>query len=187
MENKKKDLPEWKWYYIIPLGRGRKDYIKDREYIEYSRLEGIDRKIYKIRKRQRDWVNYVSISMITILCLLWTILPAFINDMGAMEWLKLGMHNFGWSDWGNNFMLGLISGSTGVVVQNTPKAFPKKVQLTIESVTKLIPFLILVMCGYIIVTQRQIKKIKDAEKQPKEESKVIEEPIAVYQGESNGN
>lgn len=156
------EKPEWKWYYFIPFTRGRKDYIKDRNRYEDQFLTNIE----KIRKKQETSINSVSILLILGITTTWSLLPPLVSNMpNWLEWTKMGMDGFGGHNWGNQIFLTIVPGVSGTLIHKAPNWLPNKnLKIGANIVIKIIPVILLVLCYYLIGTERKIWAIKKQNK-----------------------
>lgn len=162
MENIKIDKPNYTWHCSIPFSRAKKDYVKDRERYEDQFLNPIE----KVRKKQGQMINSISALFILIITTLWTLLPPLVELPNWLEWANMGMEGFGTSNWGNQLMLTLIPSTSGALLHNFHKFIPsKKAKFTVNAIIKLIPVVTLIICWYLIKTEKKIVQLKRSERQ----------------------
>lgn len=162
MDELKIPKPEYRWYYVIPFTRGRKDYIKDRKQYEYQFLT----KSEKTRHRQLETLNYVSTTLITVIVGLWSTLPQVITLPDFLKFMQLGMEKVDWKhNWGNAVWLTIIPSAGGTIIHKVPN-MPTgiKVKWILNIIIKIIPFIILLMVGYIPITQQQYRRERREER-----------------------
>lgn len=151
------EKPEYKWYFVFPFTRGRKDYLKDRERYDNQFLTDIQ----KVRREQNTAINSMSTFMIFLVTSLWTLLPPLIDLPNWLGWTKMGMEGFGSNNWGNQIMLTLIPTLGGTCLHHGSKIIPgKKSKIAINLMIKFIPVLLLTITYYLIKKERQIIKLK---------------------------
>lgn len=163
--------PIFKWYYGLPfarmLNKGARDYYKDRDRYESQFLLDSE----KIRKNQELTINGVSALLILIITTLWTTLPTAIPNWypiteGWLKWMKLGMENVNWkTNWGGAIWLLIIPGISGWGIHKVPYLIPqKKARLIINIIIKIIPVVILIICTYLVFTEKKFWEYRKYEK-----------------------
>lgn len=157
--------PEFKWYYGLPFAKiwnkGASDYYKDRQRYDFSFMKDSE----KVRYSQGKMIYGIDSLLFFILTTLWTLLPPLIDLPNWLQWMNLGMDDFGLNNWGNQIMLTIIPGISSILIHKAPKILPsKKVRVVIDSILKLLPIIILTICWYLIHTEIQVKAYKKLEK-----------------------
>lgn len=163
--------PEFKWYFGLPFARvwnkGARDYHKDRDRYDDQFLTNSE----KVRKRQELSINGVSAFIILLITTLWTTLPTITPDWqpiknGWLTWMKLGMEDVKWTtQWGSAIWLMIIPGFAGWGIHKVPNIIPqKKARYAINVIIKIVPVLILIICTYLIFTEKQYWEFRKHEK-----------------------
>lgn len=157
--------PEFKWYFGLPFSKvwnkGAKDYYKDRELYDLSNMKESE----KIRHKQAKTIYDTDTFIYFILTTLWTLPPPLITLPSWLSWMNLGMTSFGWSNWGNQIALTLVPATISTFIHKLPKLMPsKKVKIIIDVFLKILPVMILILCGYLIITEKNYKQFKYIER-----------------------
>lgn len=111
-------------------------------------------------------INGVSWIFIATVTTLWTLLPPLVALPTWLDWMGLGMHNFGSDNWGNQLFLTIVPLGSGAVLHNAPKLIPqKKGKLIAHIVIKIIPVIILTITAYLPLQIKYWFKEHNAEKE----------------------
>jgi uncharacterized membrane protein required for colicin V production len=158
--------PDWKWTYMIPFTKGRSDYKTDRkrydEWYEKYVLTPSERR----QKSMLAMINGFSWIFIAIVTTVWSLLPALLTLPSWLDWMGLGMHNFGSENWGNQVFLTIVPLGSGTILHNAPKLVPqKKGKIVAHIIIKIIPVIILTITAYLPLQIRSWWKEHKSEKE----------------------
>lgn len=163
------ERPKPTWHTFIPFSRAKRDYKKDRDRYDEQFLSDSE----KVRKKQELMINGVSALLIMILTTLWTVLPSidsigyWMNSQPSTSWMLMGFgYHIGSLSWPEHFILFVIPGLSGMVVHKLPNMIPyKKARFATNVTIKIIPVLLLIICTYLIFTEKQYWEYRKKEKQ----------------------
>ncbi|WP_338985607.1 hypothetical protein [Spiroplasma endosymbiont of Diplazon laetatorius] len=160
------EKPEFKWYFGLPFSKvwnkGAKDYYKDRELYDLSLMSESKKVRYFQAKVIYDTDTFFYLLVTTI----WSLLPPLIDLPDWLNWMSLGMKNFGFENWGNQIALTLIPAGVGTIIHKLPNFIPsKKGRIIVEIILKLLPVLLLILSSYLIKTEKQYRSFKKIEKE----------------------